>query len=879
MVNSRSKHPKPPAWANRFLEWFCAPELLEEVQGDIYELFERREQTGAVKKARWLFVWDVLRFFNLSTILGDGGRFTLNPFFAMYRNYIKITLRNIKKHKSHAFINIMGLAIGLAACLLIALFIQNELSFDGFHSKKDQVYRLCEVQTWEGIIPQRVALSMYPMGPTITADYPEVEAFTRLISWTEVPLEYEDKKIFIDKLYDVDSNFFEIFDFELLHGDPKTALKEPNSMLITEETALKYFEDPYAIGKQFLVRGGDTIHFNITGILKNIPDQSHLQFDGLVSISSFPEMEERNRDRWGNNWLVTYLKMVPGADIKALEEKFPDYLTKYMGEDATEGYQLFLQSLSEVHLGSTDITHDYQNVQKFDGQYITTFSLLALFVLLIAGINFMNLSTARSSKRAREIGVRKAIGATKSHISKQFIAESVIFSVLAMIVALIITASAIPALENLSHRAIGLSIIFSPKWMLAILGITLFVGFLAGFYPALVMAAFKPVDALKEVSFFKHRRLSLQNVLVVLQFSMAIAMIVGTMLATRQLLFMSQKDPGFNKEQVLLLPNNREVQQHYESLKAELLQLPDVAGVTASGQRLGSNIHQTGISYRSDTAEQNLAISHLNVDFNYIDFYEIELIDGREFSPKFAADSGHNFIINETLAKKLGWEDPVGKDMKFGWHEEWGKVVGLVKDFNYNSLHHGVNPLALSVQEWGYDDICVRVRPENLSSLIPEIEQKWRNTGTDRPFDYEFLDAHFEELYLADRQVSQIVGIVAGLAILVACMGLFGLISVTAERRKKEIGIRKVLGASVPSLLGLLAKNVALLVLIAFALAAPFTWWFMNDWLQNFTYRIEMSPWIFVMAGLVAMVIAMGTISVRALRAATDNPVESLRTE
>ena len=873
-----SKH-TPPSWANRFLEWFCSPDLLEEVQGDIHELFDRREQEGAIRKAKWLFVWDVLRFFNLSTILGNGSRFTFNPFFSMYRNYLKISLRNIKKHKSHAFINIFGLAIGFAACLLIALFINNELSFDGMHKFKSRVYRLCEVQSWEGIIPQKVALSMYPMGPTIEADFPEVEAFTRLIAWTQAPLEYEDKKIFLDKVYDVDSAFFEIFDFELLYGDSEIALKEPNSIVLTEETALKYFNETNVIGEYLYFRGDDTLSFKVTGVLKDIPDQSHLKFDALVPISSFPGLDESRRESWGNNWLVTYFRMAPGTDIKAMEEKFPDYLTKYMGEDATDGYQLFLQSLSDVHLGSSDITHDYQNEQKFDGQYIRTFSLLAIFVLLIAGINFMNLSTARSSKRAREIGVRKAIGATKSNISRQFIAESIIFSFLATILAVVLTVMATPALDALSQRAIDYSVLFSPLWILSILGVSLFVGILAGFYPALVMASFQPVEALKEISFFRSRNFSLQNVLVVLQFSIAIMMIVGTILATRQLLFMSQKDPGFNKEQVILLPSDRSVRRNFESLKAELKKLPDVLDVTASGQRLGSNIHQTGIEFRSDTATQGLAISHLNVAFNYMDFYEIELIDGRTFSPEYAADSGHSFIINETLAKKIGWDDPVGKAMKFGWQEEWGTVIAVAKDFNYNSFHHGVNPLALSVQNWGFDDVCVRVQPGALSTLIPKIEERWRNTGTERPFKYEFLDEHFQELYLADRQVSQIVGIVAALAILVACMGLFGLISLTAERRKKEIGIRKVLGASIGSLLGLLAQRVALLVLISFAIATPITWWFMNDWLQNFTYRIDVTPWVFLMAGVAALVIAMGTISIRALKAAMDNPVESLRTE
>ena len=803
----------------------------------------------------------------------------------MLKNYLTLTLRHLLRHKVYSFINIFGLSIGLATCLLVFLFVENEYSFDRFHTQRSQVYRLNEVQTWEGIIPQKVALSMYPMGPNLVTDYAEIESFTRLIGQGEVPLEYQNQRVFMDQIFVVDSVFFDLFDFPLLYGDPLTALERPNSIVLTATDAKKLMGSMggnigEALGKTLVLKGNDTTMLTLTGILKDIPETSHLQFNALISNRSFPRLDEQNRERWGNNWLVTYLKLTPGTDVAALEAKFPEFLTKYMGEGATDGYQLFLQRLDQVHLGSADITHDYRNYKKFDGKYLSTFTILALFVLVIAGINFMNLSTARSAKRSREVGVRKTIGATRFHLAKQFLSESVIMAFISMILALLIVALVLPSLNQLSVRQMEITTLFKMPWGIALLGLTLLVGFLSGAYPAGFLASFDPVRSLKGTIRLRNQKFSLQNGLVVLQFAIAIALIVGTLLASSQLQHMVSMNPGFNKDQVVLLPTNREVNEHYEQLKNELEQLSTVKTVTASGQRLGSNIHQTGISYREDTAVQNLAISHVNVDYNYQEFYEIELLDGRGFSKAYAQDTEHGFLINETLAAKLGWEDPVGKPMKFNWQEEWGTVIGLVKDFNYNSLHHDINPLAMTVQpNWGYSEISVRVDPKSFSQQLSQIEGAWLASGTDRVFDYEFLDDHFAELYQADTQVSKLVSIIAILAILIACMGLFGLISITAERRTKEVGIRKVLGASIGDVMGLFSKDIALLVAIAFVLAVFPTWWFMQDWLENFAYRIDLNPGVFVLAGVIALLVAMGTIAYRTYRAASADPVKSLRYE
>lgn len=799
----------------------------------------------------------------------------------MLHNYFKILLRNLARHKVFSLINIVGLSVGMAACLLIFLFIQNELSFDSFHSEKEQVYRLNEVQTWDGIIPQKVALSMYPMGPALQEEFPEVEAYTRLLNRQDVPLQNGDKKIFAEKLYIVDTAFFDLFDFELVYGDKTTALHGPNDLLITETMARKLFDDPNAVGKQLEVRNEDTTVFTVAGILKDIPDNSHLQFDGLISMKTIgKDDQDRMLQNWGSNWLVTYLKLVPGTNIDAMEAKFPDFLTQHMGEDATDGYQLFVQSLAEVHLASTDITHDYQNYRKFDGKYIKIFSVLALFVLLIASINFMNLSTARSIKRAREVGIRKTIGATHGHLARQFILESITFAVIAIGIALLISYFTLPYLNELSQREISFGVLGQPLWLLMMLGGTLLVGLMAGLYPALFMAGFKPIEAIKGQLRIRAGRFSLQNILVVAQFAIATCLIIGTLLVAQQLRYMTDRHPGFQTEQVMLLPGTRALNESYTSFKEELLTHPDIIAVASSGQRLGNNIHQTGIRVKADTAEQGLAISHLNIDYDYIELYDIELLDGRSFSKEYAQDEGHAFVINEELAKKLGWDDPVGKAMKFGWHEEWGQVIGLVKDFNYNSLHEGINPLAMSVQpRWGVSEVSIKIYPNKLGNILPFLEEKWMATGTDFPFEYEFLDTHFEALYQADRQVTKVVSIIALLAIFIACLGLYGLVSLAAERRVKELGIRKVMGASVSQLLILLGKGVSSLVVIAFVIAAPLSAWFMHGWLENFAYRIEMGWGTFVLAGIAALLIALLTISYRAYTAASANPIEALREE
>jgi len=775
---------------------------------------------------------------------------------------------------------VLSLAIGMAACLVIFLFITDELNFDAFHQKKEHIYRLDEVQSFPGMSPQNVALSMPGMGPNLLNEMPEVVDFTRFWVWGDLLYQREGLQIVINRTAIVDSTFLEIFDFALLQGDPSTVLDEPNSIVLTETTAQKFFKGENALGKQLVI---DDDNFEVTGILADVPENSHLQYEALISINTVTQERPEFNDQWGSNFMVTYLLLAPQTNIEQLESKFPKFLSSHMDEEGASFYELFLQQLSDVHLGSMDIEHDYQNYRKFDSSYIKTFSILAFFVLIIASINFMNLSVARSTNRSKEVGIRKSIGALKKQLVGQFLGESVLLTLIALLLAVLIAIAFIPYLNSISNRSLSLLSIFNNiEVIIGVLIVACIVGVLSGSYPAFFLSSFQPAKVLKGKLESLNRKSLLRSGLVVVQFATAIALIVGTVLATQQLNFMKSKDIGFTKEQMMLIPMSNEANEQYETLHNELLTHPGVVGVTASGQRIGNNFHQTGGKVKTDTSIHELTISQVNVDYDYLDVYGIQLKEGRAFSREYATDAGFSFIINESLAQELGLEDPVGAQFGFGWYDNdtLGTIVGVTQDFNYNSLHHSVNTLAIHVHpEWGFSELSVKVRPDNLEATIQDIQGTWETLITNRPFEYSFLDEHFEELYQTDEQMSKVVSIIAGLAIIIACLGLFGLASIATEQRIKEIGIRKVLGASLVQILAVLSRNFVVLILIAFLISVPVTYYLLQGWLEGFAFRINIGWWVFIFAGFLSLLVALVTVSFQTTRAALANPVDSLRSE
>lgn len=802
----------------------------------------------------------------------------------MIKNYFKIAWRNIKKNKLYSLINITGLATGMAVCVIILLFVSYERSFDGFHAKN--IYRLNEVQKFEGMVaPQNVALSMFPMGPTLQDEFPEIINFTRVRMSGKLPLQFEENRVTLPASLWADSTFFQLFNFRFISGDPLSALQKPNSLVLTERSAKLIFGTDEALGKTVAHYGQDTLLFTVTAVLENLPENSHLQFDGLLSFNTF--VGPQHMQNWGGNWLTTYLELAERTHIAALERKFPDYLKAHMTAERAKSYELFLQPLEAVHGDSANITHDYLNHQKFDGNYTTIFSFIAMIVLIIAAINFVNLSSAKAISRAKEIGVRKAAGAKRTQLYLQFIGESVLLSFLALLLSLCFVALLIPYINQLSQRQIGLSLMNHPGFPLLLIGGTVAVGVLSGLYPAAYLSSFQPTRVLKGSPETGNKKSRFRNTLVVVQFSSAIFLIIATLFATKQLRYMQGRDPGFTREQIVTIPLDAKSYPKYEALKQQLLNDALVTQVTASQQRLGNNLHQTGVIFHGEGPTRELTSSQLIVDPDFLDVYQIQLVAGRNFHQDYASDNGKSFIINETLARELLKDHPdqsmeslLGKRFGFGGLDSAAQIVGITKDFNFNSLHHKIETLCLLNQrDWGFSELSVKINGNRAAEAIAYIQSTWNRLVPERDFEYQFLDDHFAELYRADSTVSEIIGILTALSIFISCLGLFGLASFTAEQRIKEIGIRKVLGASVIGLVRLLSTDFIKLVLAAILIAVPLAWWAVNSWLEDFAYRIAIEWWVFAAAGFTAVIIALLTVSGQAIRAALANPVDSLRDE
>jgi putative ABC transport system permease protein len=869
----------PPKLATWLLYIFLRKELAEEVLGDLDEKFYqdlKKKLTFKAKINYWYQVINYLRPFAIKKFKRLGA---MNNH--LLKNYFKISTRNIFKHKMISFINVFSLAVGLAACVVIYLFVSDERSFDSFHSKNKNIYRLDEVQKFTGTNEQKVALSMPGMGPALKKDFPEVQTYVRFWQRGKQLITKDDTKQLIDNVMVVDSTFFDVFDFPLLHGDIHTSLDRPMTILLTESTALKFFKtSSEAINKTISWDGRE---YEITGVLKDVPENSHIQFEALFSMVTHTSGENNVDNSWGGNWMTTYLLLEPTVDIQAMEEKFPAFMSRHMDDpEINTYYKLFLQRLDEVHLASNDIEHDYINYRKFNGSYLTIFYVIAAFILLIAAVNFMNLTTARASHRWKEIGVRKTIGAKKTQLFGQFIFESVLLAGFALLVALLLDTLFIPMLNDLIGRKLSILPLLQNGWQLvAVMAATLSLGILTGIYPSFYMTSFGLSSVLKGGNKGEGKSL-LRSTLVVTQFGLAIAMMVSTLIVIQQLSFMKESDIGFDKDQMLLVNMNSEANEKFETIKKELQLKSMIKGVTASGQRLGNNFHQWGFKVKADTGVLSITPSNVNVDFDYLDVYGIQVKEGRGFSRENITDNGFAFIINESFANDLRLKETIGTKAGHDWYhnDSLGTIIGVVKDFNFNSLHYKVNTLALVVHpEWGYSELSVKLEKGRTEEGIAAVKKVWDELVPSYPFDYTFLDAHFEEVYRSDQQMSAVVAIMAGLSILISCIGLFGLAAITIEKKTKEIGVRKVLGATEGQITVLLSRNFAMLIAIAFVIVSPFTYYALHRWLESFAYRININLLVFIVGGILALAIGLLTISYHTFRSARANPVKALRYE
>jgi putative ABC transport system permease protein len=798
----------------------------------------------------------------------------------MFKNYFKTAWRNLRKNKVYSAINIVGLAIGMAACIVIMVFVFYENSFDRFHKKN--IYRLNEVQKFEGMVAsQKVALSMFPMGPTLKNEFPEIKNFTRINFRTKFEMTFGEKRVYLPQVFYVDSTFLQIFDFKLIRGNRETALQSPHSIVLTQASAETLFGTQDPIGKTIQHFGGDTTTFLVTGILENVPKNSQLQFDCLLSFNTIykPEM----MDWWGGNWLFTYFELAPNTNTAALEKKFPAYLKRHLKNDRWKEYELFLLPFTAVHAQAADIGLDYLNYQKFDHHYSDIFSIIAVIVLLIACINFMNLSTARSAERAREVGIRKSIGAHRYQLGVQFIAETILLSLLALVLAIGLVELALPYINRLSQREMHLPLWRDPWTLLFVVLGTILVGVISGLYPAAYLSSFQPVRVLKGSIQTGKNKGFLRNVLVVCQFSSAIFLMIATIFVVKQLTYMQHRDPGFSRDQVLTIPFDEITYRKYDLLKENLLTNSLIKGVTGAQDELGSHLDQSGVEFKGDGPLRELTSTRLIVDPDYLTLYDLHLVEGRNFSREKSAN-GREYIINESLAKELLKDNHSAKlssliGKHFGF-DSLGYIVGIAKDFNFNSLHYKIETMFLFNQkDWGFSNASIKINGYKSGEAVAFIQSTWNKLFPDHPFEYQFLDDHFDDLYRADSQVSRIVGILASLAIIISCLGLFGLASYAGEKRIKEIGIRKVMGASIRSIVALLSTHFVKLVLIANLIAWPIAWFALKRWLQDYAYRVEISWWVFVLAGIAALIIALVTVSFQAIKAAIANPVKSLRTE
>ncbi len=806
----------------------------------------------------------------------------------MLKNYFKIAFRNLWKNKSFSAINIAGLALGIATCIIIMMYVNNELSYDRYNEKADRIVTVYFQGNVQGQKMNEASV-MPPVAQTLKKDYPEVEAATRLRDYGIPKVVIGNKSFKEDAFAYVDSNFFQVFTLPLIKGDAKTALLEPNTIVITKEAAHKYFGNGNPVGKIISLKDDKNTAYKVTGLIDKVPVNSNFHFDLFASMASLPESKEPT---WMSSNFFTYLLLVKDYDYKKLEAKLSEVVQKYMAPQMLKAIGMSLADFRKqgndisFHLEPITAIHldpDFPNHLSTPGDIHTVyiFGAIAAFMLLIACINFMNLSTAGASKRAKEIGVQKVLGAIKSQLIKQFLLEAIIISAIALLIAIGLIYQALPVFYQLTGVKLNLSFSEYPLLLPGLLVFVLFTGIVAGSYPAFYLSSFKPVAVLKGKFISGKSSINLRSGLIVFQFFISILLIVSTTVVFKQLYFMKHTDVGYNKDQVMIIQDTWMLGKNQNYFYDQLHKDPRIASVSMSGYiPAGPSDNNNFFVSPMQSPDKLIKTLRYDVDENYIATLGIQMQTGRNFSKEFATDSSA-VILNETAASAFGWGDKaVGH---YIMHEDHGKkstyqVAGVVKDFNFRSLHEGISPLVMRFAP-NPSVLIVKLKTKDASALISTLSKLWAASGAEDAMPYSFLDDRFNNTYKAEQKAGTILAIFACLTIFVACLGLFGLAMFTAQQRTREIGIRKVLGASVMQVSNMLSKEFLKLVFIACFIAFPLSYWAMTKWLQDFAYRTDISWWIFFIAGTSAIMIALITVSFQAIKAAIANPVKSLRTE
>jgi len=790
----------------------------------------------------------------------------------MFINYFKIALRQIKRQKGYSFINISGLAVGMACCILILLWVQDEFSYDKFHENADHICRVIKI--WRKGEIAHYATTPAPLAQALKEDIPEISNSARFDPAGQMTVAYDKKVFYENNVAYADPSYFELFTFPFTKGDPRTALSNPNSIVLTENMAHKYFGAEDAVGKT--LRINNQYDFLVTGVMKNIPRNSHMQFDFLIPFIRIKQIQGRGQEThvdWHNTSFYTYVLLEKNIPYQGVSGKISEYLKKHIPESTSS---LYLQPLKRIHLYSSNLRLD---IATGNITYIYIFSAMAFFILVIAGINFMNLATARSARRSIEIGMRKVIGASRGNLVRQFFGESVVLSFLVLVVAIAIVSNVLPVFNTLSGKAISLGALLNINFILALISIAFLSGILSGSYPALFLSSFQPVVVLKSSFRTGLKGALFRRVLVIFQFSLMIILIIGTIVIYDQLEYIQNSKLGFDKEHLIYLPMNDDVRSRYEPFKNDLLENSDILSVSASSSPpyWGMDIATQDVNWGGKIPGEDFLMRGVGVDYDFIETFKIEMAEGRNFSREFSTDKT-NYILNSSAVEAMKLQSPLGKQLTLMGNT--GSIIGIVKDYHFKPLNLLLEPLVLRLYEpkW-LNFIYVRIKPEDISGILRSMENRWKQFFPGIPFQYSFVDQTLANVYLSVERIGSLLRYFTILAIVIACLGLFGLSAYIAEQRTKEIGIRKVLGATVPGVALLLSREFIKWVLIANLMAWPVAYFVMKGWLNNFAYRTRLGLDIFILSGLLAFAIALLTVSFQSIKAALTNPVDNLRYE
>ncbi len=810
----------------------------------------------------------------------------------MFKNFLKVALRNLWKNKAFSAINIAGLSVGLAVCLLIVLYVKDELSYDRYNTQSENIYRIDADIYFNGT--QFIsAASPAPLVPTLMKDYPQIVQYTRLRNFGDILVRKDNQNIQNHNAIFADSTFFQVFSIPMIKGNRLTALNEPNSIVIDETTARKYFNSTDVVGKTLYV--DNSVNCKITGVIIDIPPQSHFHFS---FIRPMHDTYHDDQGDWLSNNYASFVLVRPGVTKaslqKAVDATINNYLVKQLDQvlhmnanelkHSSNHFIYPVMPLTDIHLRSNK---SYEFEANGNITYVYIFSIIAIFILLIAFVNFMNLSTARSANRAKEVGIRKVAGSLRSNLITQFLTESVLTSFFSLVIAIGIAALLLPLFNQLAGKQMSVWTLFS-TWLLPVLvALIIVVGCIAGSYPAFYLSSFQPVQVLKGSIAKGFKSSWLRSGLVVFQFFIPISLIIGTIVIYNQLTYIRSREIGYNRDQVFVINNTYALDKNIKTFRQDMLKISGVQSAAIAGNLPVETSYSQNGWFKDPTldAKQVIIMTDFNADQNYIPTLGMRMVAGRNFSTDFPTDSSA-VIINETAAKLIGFKNPLAETLyrPSGYASNGGfaskpfRIIGVVKDFNFNSMHDKVGPLIIELSE-NYGRIAMRINTKNIPALISEVEKKWNSMGPGQPFSYTFLDADFNKIYNADQRTGKLFITFAIFAIFIACLGLFGLVTYAAEQRIKEIGVRKVLGASVGEIVAMISKDFIKLVLIAFLIAFPVAWLMMNKWLQSFAYRINISWWVFALAGLLILAIALITVSFQAIKAAMANPTTSLRSE